>query len=86
MGRSGILSSDLVLRILSDTRHPKVIAKEHGINYNHVYNIRAGRTYAKITGINRGSRNETRIDHEEHDARSQVDGDVSIGFRKGEAY
>ena len=83
MGRTGILSSDLVLRILSDTRHPKEIAKEHGINYNHVYNIRAGRTYGKITGVNR---NETRIDHEEHDARLQVDGDVSIPRREGEAY
>lgn len=61
MGQSGILSTDLVLRILSDTRHPKEIAKEHGINYNHVYNIRAGRTYAKITAPYRVSRDETRV-------------------------
>lgn len=84
--RVGALSSDQVLGILLDERHPKDIAKAFNVNYNTVYGIKAGRVYAKITGLYRSSRNETRIDHEEHNARSQVDGDISIPRREGEAY
>lgn len=86
----GALSSDQVLGILFSLyrgTHPKEVAKAFKTHWNTVYAIKAGRVYAKITAPYRDSRNdETRIDHEEHNSRSQVDGDVSIPRREGEAY
>jgi hypothetical protein len=88
--RVGSLSSDQVLGILFSLyqgTHPKDVAKTFKVHWNTVYAIKAGRVYAKITAPYRSSRSdETRIDCEEYNARSQVDGDVSIPRREGEAY
>jgi len=85
--RVGSLSSDEVLGILFSVykgTHPKDVAKTFKVHCNTVYGIKAGRVYAKITAPYRND--ETRIDREEHNARSEVDGDVSIPRREGEAY
>jgi hypothetical protein len=82
--RVGALSSEQVLGILLDERHPKDIAKAFHVNYNTVYGIKAGRTYAKITGLNRNDADRLRIESPSEGRRREGDEGV-VGGGQGRA-
>ena len=77
--RVGSLSSDQVLGILLDQRHPKDIAKAFGVHYNTIYGIKAGRTYAKITAPYRNDADHLRVESPSESRRREGDVDGGQG-------